>query len=212
MRALPVIPSINIVDCIVEPTDCARNIGVIFDKHLSLRQHISSVVCSANIGIRNIGRIRKYLSCDVARIYTQHLVTSRLEFCNALLIGLPDVALHPLQRVQNTAARLVVKARKSAHITPILHELHWLPFRQRIRYKVSMFTFKALHHLVPSYISERILVKDHSRVLQSTNSLQLGVPMMSIPSYGDWAFSVAAPKIWNDLPAERMSLCVLGAS
>lgn len=200
MRTVPSIPTIKIVDCLVSPTDCARNLGVVFDKHLSLRQHISATVRCANIGIRNIGRIRKYLSTDTARLYTQLLIMSRLDFCNSLLIGLPAAAISPLQRVQNSAARLVTRTRKSVHITPILRDLHWLPVSQRIQFKVLVLVFKALHHLAPEYLCELVSARGQSRVLRSSGSVRLHMPKTCIPTYGDRAFSVAGPMLWNQLP------------
>ena len=148
------IPSIRIVDCVVDPSDSARNLGVIFDKHMSLQPHIMSVARSANIGIRNIARIRKYLSFEAARLYVQLLVTSKLDFCNSLLSGLPAASLKPLVKAQNAAARLITKTRRCDHITPILRELHWLPVAERVQYKTLMLTFRALHGLAPPYLSD----------------------------------------------------------
>jgi hypothetical protein len=107
--------SLTCGDCVVDPTDCARNLGVIFDKCPSFRPHISSVVRSASLGLRNIGRIRKYLTVDTARTY--YLKT--WFFSNSLLVNLPSATIRPLQRVQNSAARLVTGTRKSEHITPV---------------------------------------------------------------------------------------------
>ena len=199
-RALPDIPAINVVDCVVDPTDCARNLGVIFDKCLSFKQHISSVVRSANLRIRNISRIRKYLTVDTARTYTQMLITSKLDFCNSLLVGLPSATIRPLQRVQNSAARLVTGTRRSEHITPVLESLHWLPVARRVEYKVLVFAFCAIHELAPGYICELVSVRSQSRALRSSETVQLVLPRTAIPTYGERAFSVAAPMLWNKLP------------
>ncbi|KAI4898285.1 hypothetical protein NFI96_024414 [Prochilodus magdalenae] len=79
--------------------------------------------------------------------------TTVLDYCNALFHGLPSKTLRPLQYIQNSAARVLVRTKKSAHITPILLQLHWLPVTERIHYKILLLTFKALHGLAPTYLS-----------------------------------------------------------
>ena len=200
LRDVPDISGIKVVDCVVDPADSARNLGVIFDKHLNLKQHISTTVRNANLGIRNISRIRKYLSKDSARLYTQLLITSRLDFCNSLLIGLPANSISQLQRVQNSAARLVTRSRKSEHITPILQELHWLPVSQRIKFKVLVLAFKAIHGMAPIYLRNLVSVKGQSRVLRSASHVRLNQPKPLGSGYAERTFSSAAPRLWNKLP------------
>ena len=81
---------------------------------------------------------------------------SKLDICNSLLYGLPQYLIDRLQAVQDCAARLVFRSRKHDHITPILKQLHWLPVYSRIKYKILLLTFKALHGLAPSYITEML--------------------------------------------------------
>ena len=81
-------------------------------------------------------------------------ITSKLDYCNGLLYGLPDSQIVKLQRVQNTCARLICNLPKFAHVTPLLTELHWLPIRQRIEFKMLMIVYKALNGQAPSYIIE----------------------------------------------------------
>ena len=66
--------------------------------------------------------------------------------------GLPKYQISKLQKVQNTAARLVTKSKRSASITPILKRLHWLPVQERIRYKILLITYRAMKGLAPDYI------------------------------------------------------------
>ncbi|KAI4890143.1 hypothetical protein NFI96_020029 [Prochilodus magdalenae] len=80
-------------------------------------------------------------------------ISSRLDHCNALFHGLPSKTLRPLQYIQNSAARVLVRTKKSTYITPIPLQLHWLPVTERIHYRVLLLTFKALHRLAPTYLS-----------------------------------------------------------
>ena len=81
------------------------------------------------------------------------LVLSCLDYCNALLGGLNNRQLDRLQRVQNSAARVVYRVRQRDHITPLLRTLHWLPIRMRISFKICTYMFKAIHGLGPEYIN-----------------------------------------------------------
>ena len=85
-------------------------------------------------------------------------VTNRIDFCNSLLYGLPDCELKKVQRVQNAAARLLTSTRKYDHITPVLRELHWLPVKYRIQFKILLLTFKAIHGMAPDYISRLLML------------------------------------------------------
>ena len=129
-------------------------------------------------------------------------VSSRLDCNNSLLYGLPNSQLFPLQRIQNSAARLVTRCKRRDHVTPILRQLHWLPVQQRIQFKILM-TYKAYHGLAPVYICELIsgLSRTTNVTLRSANRLLLNPgPRVHTSSYGGRAFSVAAPNLWNKLP------------
>jgi len=81
-------------------------------------------------------------------------VSSRLDYCNSLLFGVTDSLVQRLQAVQNAAARLVSGTRRSEHITPVLRQLHWLPVRQRIEFKMAILVYKALNDLSPQYLAD----------------------------------------------------------
>ena len=117
---------------------------------------------------------------------------------------LPDDEIARLQRVQNTAARLVTKCRKDEHVKPVLRDLHWLPVQQRIVYKIAFLTYKALHGLAPTYISELIEYKPQ-RTLRSASQFVLCTRppnLCKIKYYGERSFAAATPKVWNKLPSK----------
>ena len=134
----------------------ARDLGVIFDfdSSVTIKPHISNVIHSSAFQLRNISRIRKYLSRYANEQTIHSFITSRLDNNNALLYGLPANELYRLQKIQNTAARILTFSRKSSHITPILEELHWLPVNQRMVFKLLMIAYKCINNIAPSYLSE----------------------------------------------------------
>ena len=81
-------------------------------------------------------------------------VSSHLDYCNALLFGLPKYQLDRLQKVQNAAAKVIVQIAKFDHITPALIDLHWLPVTFRVQFKLFLFVYKSLHNQSPSYIKD----------------------------------------------------------
>ena len=132
----------------------------------------------------------------------QSFVISRIDYCNAILYGLPAIRVNRLQRVQNAAARLLTNTPRYSHITPVMINLHWLPVKFRITFKVNLLTFKALHGLAPAYLSDIVSFKGDSNYnLRSNFSNLLARPAIrSAKTTGDRAFSVAAPFLWNSLP------------
>ena len=99
-----------------------------------------------------------------------------------------------------------VKLKKFDHITPVLIQLHWLPLYFRILFKVLLLVYKALNGMAPLYITELLSYRTCSRTLRSTDQKLLAVPKSRLKTYGDRAFSVAAPKLWNELQLDLRSL------
>ena len=184
-------------------SDYVRDLGLTIDKNLTFHQHIKNICKSASFGIFKIGKIRKLLDQPTTAKLIHAFVSSHLDYCNSVFSGLPQSYLLPLQRIQNTAARLVTLSRKSEHITPILRSLHWLPIHLRITFKVLLLTYKILHGQAPKYLSDLICLRRSSslRPLRSSSTLQLTLGPRTVTKYGDRAFSVTAPILWNKLPA-----------
>lgn len=193
--------SVNVGESLIKSTDRVRNLGAIFSSSMDMEQQINSVCRSAYVHLRNIGHIRKFLTVDATKALVNALVTSRLDYCNALLIGVPNTVLSKLQRVQNTAARIVTRTPRWNHITPVLKDLHWLPVYYRIKFKILTHTFKALSGQSPRYIKELLEVYRPVRDLRSQNSRTLVVPKTRTNQYGNRSFKFAAPNLWNSLPS-----------
>ena len=117
-----------------------------------------------------------------------------------MLLSLPKYLIEKVQLVQNCAARLVVGRHKYDHSSPVLKPLHWLPVEDRIVFKILLLTYKALNNQAPFYIRDMLDIYVPARKLRLSSKCLLKVPISNIKSYGDRAFSVAAPKLWNQLP------------
>ena len=146
-----------------------------------------------------ISVIRRFLDQKTSASLVNGLVISRLDHCNSLLIGLPQYELQKLQKVFNTAARIVTRTCPDAHITPVLKPLHWLPIEARLQIKILITVFKGLNNIdAPIYIKELLV----SRTLRSSTKNLLKVPKSRTKTHGDRAFSVTGPVLWNKLPDE----------
>ena len=203
------IPSLQVDDTWISHSRRVRNLGVLFDSGLQLDCHVSSLSKSINYHLRNIGMIRQYLTKEAAERAVHALISSRLDYCNSLLFGLPSFQLDRLQRLQNNAARIISRTKKRNHISPVLKTLHWLPVRQRIIYKILVLTFKCIHGLSPIYLQQLVHLKHQTRTLRSNSQLLLHQPLCNSLSLGDRSFSCAAPKLWNTLPSTLRSCCTL---
>ena len=137
---------------------------------------------------------------DATKALVQANVTSRLDYCNSLLLGLPDVLTRRLQRVQNRAARIITYTRRDEHITPVLRDLHWLQVAQRVEYKTLVLVYKTLHGRAPGYLTGLLQAYAPTRELRSSNCNLLVEPRFSMARYGGRRFSVVAPRLWNGLP------------
>ena len=160
---------------------------------------VNNVCKSAFYHLRTMSRIRKYLSTQTTEILIHVFVTSKST--TAILyhiISLKNV-IEKHQSVQNAAARLITRSRKCDHITPILLDLHWLPVSERIKFKILLLTFKALHQQSPTYIQDLITRYLPSRSLRSSSTLSLNPVSFNLKTYRSRAFSVSAPEIWNKL-------------
>ena len=100
------IDKIQIGDAIISPTLTVRDLGTIVDHHLDLGKHVNSICKSASFAIKNIGRIRKYLSQSDCKKIIHSFITSKLDYCKGILYGHPQAQLDKLKRIQNTAARI----------------------------------------------------------------------------------------------------------
>ena len=162
--------------------------------------HVSRICSAAYYHLRDIDRIRPFLTVETTERLVHAFVTSRLDMGNALFYGITRGQLQRLQRVQNSAARHVTRIDRRHHIKPVLQQLHWLPVEQRIHYKLLLQVYRALNGLVPAYIAE---------LLQETRPMQ-GATLGLAESFGCTTITHHVGR--QELPRSRSPALELSAS
>ncbi len=178
-----------------------RNLGVILETDHSFSSHVKAVNKSAYYHLKNNARIISFVSSQDLEKRIHAFITSRVDYCNGLLAGLPKKTIKQLQLIQNAAARILTRTRKYEHITPVLRSLHWLPVTFRIDFKVLLLVYKSLNGLGPKYIADMVTQYKPNRPLRSVGSSQLEIPRVHTKQ-GESAFSYFATCSWNQLPEE----------
>ena len=168
-----------------------------------MRSHVAKTVSACFAVLGQIRSVRRSLPRSVLQSLMLSLVLSRLDYGNATLAGIPSHLLQQLQSVTNSAVRLVFSSSRYDHITPLLHQLHWLRALERIEFKLAVLVYKCLHGPAPSYLAYELeCTADFGsrRRLGSSSSLTLNVWRSRLSTISDRAFPVAAARTWNSLP------------
>ena len=167
-----------------------------------MKKQISSLCRTSLFELRKIASIRSHLSRETTAKLVSSMVISRLDYCNSILSGLPAEQITRLQKVQNSAARLVMRKSKREHITPLLKELHWFPIYFRSQYKLATLAYRHFEDTLPLYLSKTLTTYHPSRSLRSSNEKLLKVPKTNLKTFGQRSFGFLAPTIWNSLPTD----------
>ena len=125
--------------------------------------HVQDIFHKVYIDIRRISSIRHLLSIDATKTLHSAVVIPKLDYCNSLFCGSLMYMLKRLQKVQNSAARLIFQCRKQNHNSPLLMSLHWLLINASIEYKLSVISHSFLLGLSPIYLSELLSVNTPKR-------------------------------------------------
>ena len=192
--------ALQIGDSLVRSTSCAKNLGVLFDSEMNMHKFIHQKVSAAMYYLRSIARCHRYLTLDATKALVHAYVTSRLDYCNSLLLGLAKKSINKLQRIQNVAARVVMRVSKEVDSKSLLHQLHWLPIWKRIIYKNLLLLFKAMNGNSPEYLMDLLpplrITSKHTR----SSCAPLFLEARTFSKFGDRCFQNSVPKLWNKLP------------
>ena len=167
---------------------------------MNLEQQVSNVCKIGFYHISYIATIRNCLNQKDTETLVHAFISSTLDHCNSLLSGISMYLIDELQRVHNAAARLVTCTSKFDSIASILRNLHWLPVKQRISYKILLLTYKALNGVAPQHISDLMTRYKPARTVRSSNKLLLQVTCYRLKTYGYKSFKVSASVLGNSLP------------
>ena len=181
---------------------CKRNLGVMFNETLSLSNHVDMFRHSINFHLRNHWRIRRYTDQNTCHHVARALVISRLDYFNAMFTVLSSKDLATIQRLQNSAARIIVAVSRRVDASPLLEALHWLSVCSRITFKILLYVFKILNGQIPGYLTELLSYYKPTRCLRSSSDTTGLVLHSSAKAIDDKRFQTGAAKFWNLLPIE----------
>ena len=171
----------------ITPAASVLNLGVTFDENFNFKQHISKTCRCCFHHIRDLRRIRRFLSLSVDKTIATALVSSRLDYCNSLLYNTAYKDIAKLQRVQNCLARVVTRSPRFSRSVPFLKS----PVHYRIIFKMCTIAYQALSSTQPAYLNSMLTPTRNSRQLRLTSSNPLYIPRVKTKA-GTQAFSVAA--------------------
>ena len=182
-------------------SDIVTNLGFKLDKFLTLEPYVNSTVALCYKQLKDISSIRHLIGSKQTEMLVHSVISSRLDYCNSILYGLNKSITEKFQKVQNAAARVVLKLRKREPIRQEITKLHWLRVNERILYKLLLLVFKCIHNMAPVELQSLITFRN-----LDTCTLQL-VFFDSV--HGRRTFKYAAPRLWNSLPTEIRKIQVL---
>ena len=195
---------LTLAEAVISPSDYVRDLGVLLDGELSLSTHINRLTSVCYYNIRQLRSVRRCLTLETAHALVRALVHSRLDYCSGVLAGLPQLHLCRLQSLLRVAARLVLRLPSRAPVTELMRDrLHWLPFPQRIDFKLCCVVYKCLHGLGPAYLTQQCIpvasepARSH---LRSSAKGDLVIPPTRTKTLGRRGFYYAGPFAWNRLP------------
>lgn len=194
---------INIDNTQIPLKESIKNIGCYMDENLSMNFQINKTIRDCNFQIKNISKIRKYLTNETTKILYHSLIASRLDFQNSLLINLSKKTMHSLQMLLNKSARIIFNLSRKEHITPHLKKLHWLPIQARIEFKILLLIHKVIYSGSPSYLHDMLTFDEReNRMTMRKDAAQHNLTRVnSTTKQEDRIFQVYSGKLYNKLPA-----------
>jgi hypothetical protein len=199
------IQTVNVGECNIKCVDHVRDLGVIMTNTLNFDQHIQKKCQTAHIQLRNLKAIRKHLTQQSTETLIHGLVHSHIDFCNGLFVDIPDYQINKLQRIQNYAARVTLDVSYDKPSSELLKQLHWLPVKARVKFKILVTVFRVINGTAPAYLREMFTLLQGRYQLRSKSELCFAVPRRRT-KLADRSLAVVGPKWWNALPSSLKNI------
>lgn len=196
--------NINIAGDVVSSETCIRYLGAWLDNVLNFKHHVKTKCRAAMMNYFKIKSIRKYLTQDATETLVLSLVISHLDYCNSILYGIAKCEMDKMQRIQSMCAKLILQKKKHHSSKQALHDLHWLPIKIRIDFKLLTYMYNCSVGNAPEYLLELLTLFQTRRsgLRSSTQTNNYVVPFNKNRTFSDRAFGTIGPKLWNELPQE----------
>ena len=169
-----------------------------------MNAHVSNIARTCYFELRHLASIHRFLTSTATATLVSAFVLSRIGYCNSLLFGSTHDETSHLQRIQNYAARVILRLPMSSSITIHLKSLHWLPVKVRSTYKIACLCYHCHSSTAPSYVTNML----HRKPLHTRNTRfsSYTMPLLNRPAHslvhsiGDSSFSFASSSVWNSIP------------
>ena len=201
LKKLIIINGVFVGDTCIRFVEEAKNLGICIDSTLTFDVQVNKVAKGCHATLRQLARIKKFLTKQDLQTLVSALVLSKIDCCNSLYYKLKSCSIKKLQSIQNSAARIVMKTNRfdRVHSADLLMKLHWLKIEDRIVYKLLVLVYKCIEKKAPNDLSALIVLSDRSRHKKLVERCYKS-------SYGERAFSVCGPKLWNSLPHDLRAI------
>ena len=179
------------------------NLGLTLDCHVTMNAHVSNISRTCYLEVCRLASIRRFMTSTATATLVSAFILSRIDYCNSLLFASTHGVISHLQRIQNYAARVILRLPKSSSITIHLKSLHWLPVKVRSNYQIACLCYHCHSSTAPSYVTGMLHRKPlHTR---NTRSSSYTMPLLnrhahSKATLGDRSFSFASSSVWNSIP------------
>ena len=158
--------SITIGNAQIPFKQSVKNLGFTLDCHLTMNAHVSNIARTCYFELRRLASIHRFLTSTATATLVSAFVLSRIDYCNSLLFGSTHNVTSHLQRIQNYAARVILRLPMSSSITIHLNSLHWLPVKVRSTYKIACLCYHCHTSTAPSYVTDML----HRKPLHTRNT------------------------------------------
>ena len=156
LRSAATIRAVEVAGSRLQVAPKLKLLGVTIDSRLQFDCHAKDIARACNYHTHALRHLRSLLSDHLAQTVACSIIASRLDYCNAMLYGVPATTFDVLQQAQNNLARVVCQRGGRTNARPLLWSLHWLPMKQQVTYKMVTLTFKVLSLSTPAYLNDLI--------------------------------------------------------